>query len=175
MSMTFAWMAFEEYGLKCVIHPHVGGYLETPAEIDAVLERTNPELVGLCFDMAHVAYGGGNPVTVLDKWRQRTWYLHVKGVVTSASSIDVLARDGDYFDGVESGRLPRIGSRHRLTGLAIRKILDEAELRRVGDRRTGHTAGNRRRSPGKCPSQPRLSTGNAGLVEGSYTTNGERL
>ena len=120
----FAWMAFEEYGLKCVIHPHVGGYLETPAEIDAVLERTNPELVGLCFDMAHVAYGGGNPVTVLDKWRQRTWYLHVKEC-DQRILVDVLARDGDYFDGVESGVFPELG-RGTIDWVAIRKILDEA-------------------------------------------------
>ena len=62
----FARMAFEEYGSRSMIHPHVGGYLETPAEIDTLLERTNPELVGLCFDMAHIVYGGGNPVVVID-------------------------------------------------------------------------------------------------------------
>ena len=122
---TFAGMAFEEYGLKCVIHPHVGGYLETPAEIDAVLERTNPELVGLCFDMAHIAYGGGNPVIILDKWRQRTWYLHIKECDQRVLD-EVLAREGDYFDGVESGVFPELGC-GTVDWLAIRKILDEAD------------------------------------------------
>ncbi len=105
---NFARWVFEAYGMRTVIHPHVGGYVETPAEIDAVLERTDPNVVGLCFDMAHIAYGGGDPVAVLKKWRDRIWYMHIKEC-DNAARAQVLARGGDYFDGVEAGVFPELG------------------------------------------------------------------
>jgi inosose dehydratase len=105
---SFARLVFEEYGLRTVIHPHVGSYVETPAEIDAVLARTDSTRVGLCFDMAHIAYGGGDPVKVLQTWRDRTWYMHIKECDDQARA-EVLAREGDYFDGVESGVFPELG------------------------------------------------------------------
>ncbi|MEM7035028.1 MAG: sugar phosphate isomerase/epimerase [Chloroflexota bacterium] len=120
---AFAKMAYEEYGLKSVIHPHVGGYLETPDEIDGVLKRTDPELVGLCFDMAHISYGGGDPVAVLDTWRDRTWYMHIKECDQRVLD-EVLGREGDYFDGVESDVFPELG-KGTIDWLAIRDILTE--------------------------------------------------
>ena len=51
---AFAKVVRDEYGMRCAAHPHIGGYLETDFEIDALLERTDPGLVGLCFDMAHL-------------------------------------------------------------------------------------------------------------------------
>lgn len=119
----FARMLHEEYGLKCVAHPHVGGYLETAFEIDALLERTNPAWVGLCFDMAHIAYGGGDPVAVLDKWRDRTWYLHIKECDGHVRQ-QVIDRKGDYFDGVESSVFPALG-KGTIDWQAINRILHE--------------------------------------------------
>ena len=108
---AFARMVHEEYGMRCAAHPHVGGYLETEFEIDALLERTDPELVGLCFDMAHIAYGGGDPVAVLDRWRERTWYLHIKECNSHVRK-QVIERGGDYYDGVGSGVFPTTGGGH---------------------------------------------------------------
>lgn len=119
----FAKIVYEEYGMRCAAHPHVGGYLETAFELDAFLERTNPELVGLCFDMAHIAYGGGDPVAVLDKWRARTWYMHIKECNNLVRD-QVLAREGDYFDGVQAGVFPEIG-KGTIDWQAIRHILEE--------------------------------------------------
>ncbi|MCB0080420.1 MAG: TIM barrel protein [Caldilineaceae bacterium] len=119
----FAHIVHEEYGMKCAAHPHVGGYLETAFELDAFLARTNPELVGLCFDMAHIAYGGGDPVAVLDKWRDRTWYMHIKEC-NNAVRDQVLAREGDYFDGVQAGVFPELGQ-GTINWQGIRRILEE--------------------------------------------------
>ncbi len=120
---AFAKMVLEEYGMKSAIHPHVGGYLEADFEIDAVLERTNPNVVGLCFDMAHIAYGGGDPVAVLDKWRDRAFYLHIKECDNRVRQ-EVIDREGDYFDGVESGVFPALGE-GTIDWHAINKILHE--------------------------------------------------
>ena len=120
---AFARMVHEEYGMRCAAHPHVGGYLETEFEIDALLERTDPELVGLCFDMAHIAYGGGDPVAVLDRWRERTWYLHIKECNGHVRK-QVIERGGDYYDGVGSGVFPRLGE-GTIDWHAINRILHE--------------------------------------------------
>lgn len=122
---AFAKMVLEEYGMKAAVHPHVGGYLEADFEIDAILERTNPDVVGLCFDMAHIAYGGGNPVAVLDKWRDRTFYLHIKECDNRVRQ-QVIDREGDYFDGVESGVFPALG-KGTIDWQAINQILHEMD------------------------------------------------
>ncbi len=123
---AFARVVFDEYGMRCAAHPHVGGYLETDFEIDALLERTDPELVGLCFDMAHIAYGGGDPVAVLDKWRERTWYLHIKECDGRARE-EVIGRGGDYYDGVQSGVFPELG-RGTTDWRGINRILEEMDF-----------------------------------------------
>ena len=122
---AFTKMVFEEYGMRTAIHPHVGSYLEADFEIDAVLERTNPDRVGLCFDMAHIAYGGGDPVAVLDKWRDRVWYMHIKECDNRVRA-DLLAREGDYFEGVEVGVFPELGA-GTIDWQGINRILHEID------------------------------------------------
>ena len=123
---AFARVVHDEYGMKCAAHPHVGGYLETDFEIDALLERTDPELVGLCFDMAHIAYGGGDPVAVLDEWRDRTWYLHIKECDGRVRE-EVIGRGGDYYDGVSSGVFPELG-KGTVDWQGINRILHEMDF-----------------------------------------------
>ena len=123
---AFAKIVLEEYGMKCAAHPHVGGYLETAFEIDALLERTDPDLVGLCFDMAHIAYGGGDPVAVLDRWRDRTWYLHIKECNGRVRE-QVIERGGDYYDGVQSGVFPELGQ-GTIDWHGINRILHEIDF-----------------------------------------------
>lgn len=48
-------------GLATAFHPHAAGWIETPDEVERLLERTDPELVGLVFDTAHHVYGCGTP------------------------------------------------------------------------------------------------------------------
>jgi inosose dehydratase len=50
-----------ETGLATAFHPHAGGWIETPDEVDALLALTAPDLVGLVFDTAHHVYGCGVP------------------------------------------------------------------------------------------------------------------
>jgi inosose dehydratase len=68
----------EATGLRTVFHHHCATFVETPHEIDELMSRSDPELIGLCLDTGHCAFGGGNPVTVLDRWRARVWHVHLK-------------------------------------------------------------------------------------------------
>ena len=65
-------------GLRTVFHNHCATFVETPAEIDELMARTDPSLLGLCLDTGHAAFGGGNPVETFDKWRSRIWHVHLK-------------------------------------------------------------------------------------------------
>ena len=69
----------DETGLRTVVHHHCATYVETPAEIDRLLELTDPALVGLCLDSGHVTYGGG--ATRATCWRaiaRAVWHVHFK-------------------------------------------------------------------------------------------------
>lgn len=68
----------DETGLRTVFHPHCGGYVETPDEIDGLMARTDPSLLGLVLDTGHIIYGGGDPVTVFNKYADRIWHVHFK-------------------------------------------------------------------------------------------------
>jgi inosose dehydratase len=68
----------DETGLRTVFHHHCAGFVETPQEIDALLERTDPALVGLCLDSGHATFGGGSPSDLLARHRDRIWHVHFK-------------------------------------------------------------------------------------------------
>lgn len=67
-----------ETGLRTVFHPHCATYVETPAEIDTLMDMTDPDLLGLCFDTGHYRYGGGDPVDGVTKYGDRIWHMHFK-------------------------------------------------------------------------------------------------
>jgi inosose dehydratase len=68
----------DETGLRTVFHHHCAGFVETPQEIDALLERTDPALVGLCLDSGHATFGGGSAIDLLARHRDRIWHVHFK-------------------------------------------------------------------------------------------------
>lgn len=65
-------------GLRTVFHHHCAGYVETAEEIDTLLARTDPSLVGLCLDSGHATYGGASPADLLARHRSRIWHVHFK-------------------------------------------------------------------------------------------------
>lgn len=70
----------QEYGLKLTYHHHGGTVVESPKEIDRLMELTDPSLVYLLFDTGHTYYGGGDPLTVLRKHYNRIAYIHLKDI-----------------------------------------------------------------------------------------------
>ncbi|MDP4252206.1 MAG: TIM barrel protein, partial [Bacteroidota bacterium] len=99
----------DDYGMRTVFHHHCAGYIETPGEINAFLQVTDPSLVGLCFDTGHYMFGGGkNPVEVLEKNWDRIWHVHFKDF-----SSEVAARSAknnwDYFQSVQHGVFCELG------------------------------------------------------------------
>lgn len=103
-----AEVLWDTLNMKAVFHHHCAGYIETEDEIDKLMELTNPEIVGLCFDSGHVKFGGGNPLKVLEKHWGRVWHVHFKDC---SDAIHNLSKDNewDYFESVKNGIFCELG------------------------------------------------------------------
>ncbi|MGB5500404.1 MAG: sugar phosphate isomerase/epimerase [Maribacter sp.] len=98
----------DTFGIRTVFHHHCAGYVETPEEIDRLMELTNPQLLGLCLDMGHYAFGGGDPVEALNKHADRIWHVHFKDFDPNIAKISKEA-NGDYFDAIKRGVFCELG------------------------------------------------------------------
>ncbi|MGH2950066.1 MAG: sugar phosphate isomerase/epimerase family protein [Solirubrobacteraceae bacterium] len=67
-----------EFGLRPVIHPHAGSFVEFEDEIEGLLAALPPEAVELCLDTGHCAYAGIDPVDLYGRYARRIPYLHLK-------------------------------------------------------------------------------------------------
>ena len=98
----------EETGLRTVFHHHCAGYVETPAEIQKLLQLTDPELVGLCYDTGHFRFGGGDPLEGLREHADRIWHVHFKDHDPAVAS-QARAQGWDYFGAVRHGIFCELG------------------------------------------------------------------
>jgi inosose dehydratase len=67
-----------DQGLQIGIHPHLKTLVETPAEIDAAMETTDPRYVRLSADTGHIHLAGGDVLAILRKYKARLNYFHFK-------------------------------------------------------------------------------------------------
>lgn len=109
-----------ETGLDCVFHHHCAGYIETPWEIEKLLDSTSPEYVNLCFDTGHFAFGGGDPVEGLIQFRERIGHVHFKDWSQTLFE-EVVEKDLDYFEAVGKGIFCELGK----GSIDFRAVLDE--------------------------------------------------
>jgi inosose dehydratase len=95
-------------GLRTVFHHHCAGYVETPEEIDALLSRTDPALLGLCLDTGHLMFAGGDPLTALSQYGERIRHVHFKDcepAVAARSRVE----GWDYHTAVRRGIFCELG------------------------------------------------------------------
>lgn len=86
-------------GLEPTFHHHACTYVETPAEIDEFLSRTD---VGLTFDTGHLILGGGDPLTGWRRWADRINHLHLKDAKVAV--LDAVVKDRGDMRAVWAGR-----------------------------------------------------------------------
>jgi len=73
-----AQRVMDEAGLRTVFHHHIGTWVETLDETRKLLDRTDPAILGLCFDTGHWAFAGGDPVQGVREFADRIWHVHFK-------------------------------------------------------------------------------------------------
>lgn len=99
---------FEETGLGLVFHHHCAGYVETPDETRALLERTDAARVGLCLDTGHWHFAGGDAVACVEEFGERVRYLHLKDCSPTVAA-QARAQKLDYFQSVKAGVFCALG------------------------------------------------------------------
>ncbi|MFD1388947.1 TIM barrel protein [Oceanobacillus oncorhynchi subsp. oncorhynchi] len=72
--------AAQEYGVRAVVHPHAGGYIEFSDEILKLMEDIPYEVAGLCLDTGHLLYSKMDPIEWLEKLYHRVDYIHFKDI-----------------------------------------------------------------------------------------------
>lgn len=98
----------DKFNIRCVFHHHCAGYVETPQELQKLMDLTNPDLVGLCFDTGHYTYGGGDAVEGLEFWRDRIWHVHFKDYSEEVGQ-KAQSKKWDYFESVKNGVFCELG------------------------------------------------------------------
>lgn len=111
------------HGVRAVIHPHAGGYIEFADEIEQVVRDIPYDLAGLCLDTGHLYYSGMDPVEFLRKYADRLDYVHFKDVNERVYR-EVLGEHIRFFDGCGKGAMCPIGQ-GALDYPAIRNVLAE--------------------------------------------------
>jgi inosose dehydratase len=98
----------DETGLRTVFHHHCATFVETPQEIDALMQRTDDSRLGLCLDSGHITYAGGSPADLLHRYGARTWHVHFKDC---APAVAARARSAnwDYQTAIRGGVFCELG------------------------------------------------------------------
>ena len=92
----------KDMGIALCFHHHMGTVVQTAAEIDRMMENTDPDLFGLLFDSGHLAYCGEDYMDVLKKYAGRVRHVHLKDIRPEVIS-EVKAKDLSFLDGVRMG------------------------------------------------------------------------
>jgi inosose dehydratase len=90
-----------ERGVRLAYHHHMGAYVETPDDVDRLMESVGDE-VGLLFDSGHMTFAGGDAVAMLDKYAPRVCHVHCKDVRPEVIRL-ARNRNWSFLDAVISG------------------------------------------------------------------------
>lgn len=83
----------KDYGLKACYHLHWNTMVETREQLTKICNMTDPELVYLVPDTAHLARGGSDPVEVFHTYMDRIIYTHFKDIYMKKTEKQ---ENGDY-------------------------------------------------------------------------------
>ncbi|HZT43711.1 MAG TPA: TIM barrel protein [Chthonomonadaceae bacterium] len=107
-AMQIAEAVRSETGLRTVFHHHCAGNVETPEEVETLLQATDPALLGLCFDTGHYRFGGGDPLAGLRRHANRIWHVHFKDCQPEVAACS-REQGWDYFQSVRQGIFCELG------------------------------------------------------------------
>jgi len=87
-------------GIPLGYHNHMNMIGEHPANLDLILENSDPRYVKLELDTAHLVAGGGDPAKMIERYYDRLLFLHIKDVV----DLPMTSKMKYPFQWVELGR-----------------------------------------------------------------------
>lgn len=120
---AIAELARDKYGVRAVIHPHAGGFIEFEDEIARIAADIPSDVAGFCLDTGHTWFSGMDPVETLRKYYDRLDYIHFKDIDRAVFD-DVMARKIRFFEACGEGVMCPIGN-GCIDYPAIRTLLDD--------------------------------------------------
>jgi inosose dehydratase len=70
-----------DIGVPLGYHNHLNTLSQMPANLDLILENSDPKFVKLELDTAHIVAGGGDPAKAIERYHDRLLFLHLKDIV----------------------------------------------------------------------------------------------
>ncbi|QIA65561.1 TIM barrel protein [Vibrio astriarenae] len=96
------------YGLRCLLHPGIGGYITYKDEIEFVMHQISACRLGLCLDVGHVFLDGMDPIAMIRQYGKRIQHIHLKDVNTEKLRIAI--RDKmEWVDAYSEGLITPLG------------------------------------------------------------------
>lgn len=120
---TIAELAWSQYRVRTVIHPHAGGYIEFADELAQLVADIPYDVAGLCLDTGHLYYAGMDPVATLRQYAERLDYLHFKDIDQTLFE-QVLSEHISFFAACARGVMCPIGQ-GVIDYPALRELLSE--------------------------------------------------
>jgi inosose dehydratase len=89
-------------GMKLSYHHHMGTGVMTRADVDRLMASTDPDLVHLLLDTAHIAFAGDDPLDLARTYADRIGHVHMKSIRPEVVS-RVREEGLSFQEGVELG------------------------------------------------------------------------
>ncbi|NDY92058.1 sugar phosphate isomerase/epimerase family protein [Ideonella livida] len=106
---TLARLARDRHGVRAVIHPHAGGFIEFDDEIRRLVAEVPHDEAGLCLDTGHLFYSGMNPQAWLREHAARLDYVHFKDVNAERLARILAGEPVRFFDACAQGVMCPMG------------------------------------------------------------------
>ena len=91
-----------EAGMRLCYHHHMGTGVMTRADVDRLMDSTDPELVHLLLDTGHLVFAGDDPLAAARAHADRIKHVHLKDVRPQVLS-QVLRENLSFQDAIEAG------------------------------------------------------------------------
>lgn len=124
---AIARLARDDFGVRAVIHPHAGGFIEFEDEIARIAADVPADLAGFCIDTGHAFYGRMDPVETLRRYADRLDYIHFKDIDRAVFE-RVMGERLRFFEACAQGVMCPIGD-GCIDYPAIRGLLSELDYR----------------------------------------------
>lgn len=114
----------KDHGITLTFHHHMGTVVQTAAEIDRMMDNTDPELFNLLFDSGHLAYCDEDYMYILKKYANRIKHVHLKDIRPEVIA-KVKAEKKSFLEGVRMGAFTVPGD-GAIDFAPIFKVLEES-------------------------------------------------
>jgi inosose dehydratase len=85
-----------QHGVRTALHIDFLSLLRRPDALDAVLARTDPEVVGLALDTAEFTVAGVDPIDVVERFADRIWHVQFKDALAVDEAEEYLQPHAEY-------------------------------------------------------------------------------